>query len=148
MLKLFVRSEKDFLHDAMSVISGRSLSYISASKNQLSRSDKVRGQIGSRSRSQIWSRSRARSDQGQGAISEGLQKRSQCHWNRHYCFISYREDNAKVAADSEKGGLKKQLQTIESFAKKQSDEISTYKKEVRCNMPVVKFYYMQKCSML
>lgn len=48
-----------------------------------------------------------------------------------------RESNAKVAADSERESLKKQLQTIESLVKKQSDEISSYKKEVRCNMPRV-----------
>lgn len=40
-----------------------------------------------------------------------------------------RESSAKVAADSERESLKKQLQTIESLVKKQSDEISSYKKE-------------------
>ena len=89
-----------------------------------------------------------RSDQGQGAISEGLQKLANVIEIDITVSFLNREDNAKVAADSEKEGLKRQLQTIESFAKKRSDEISTYKKEVRCNMPVVKFYNMQKCSVL
>ena len=149
----------------MSVISGRTLSYISASKtncqaliqNQLSRSDpKPIVKIWSKTNCQDLIRSGVRSsqgqgvrsDQGQGAISEGLQKLANVIEIDITVSFLNREDNAKVAADSEKEGLKRQLQTIESFAKKRSDEISTYKKEVRCNMPVVKLYNMQKCSVL
>ena len=76
----------------------------------------------------------------QGAISM-LNNLKGCK-NRAYVIdlallLLNRESNAKVAADSERESLKRQLQTIESLVKKQSDEISSYKKEVRCNMPMV-----------
>lgn len=79
---------------------------------------------------------------GQGAISVFNDLKG-CRNCIHVTFIDNtvlflnRESNAKVAADSEREGLKRQLETIEALAKKQSDEISTYKKEVRCNMPRV-----------
>lgn len=61
----------------------------------------------------------------------------------HTCklLFLYRENNAKVAADSEREELEIKLQTFESLVKKRDDELNSYKEEVRVNVILVLISY-------